>query len=41
MWSSDGERIYFYQTKFKDDIENLNTDDVVSVILKIARENML
>ena len=28
-------------SKFKDDIENLNTDDILSVILKIERENAM
>ena len=35
MWSSDGESI------FLDDIERLNTDDVLGVILKIERENAM
>ena len=35
MWSSDGESI------FLDDIERLNTDDVLGVFLKIERENAI
>ena len=35
MWSSDGASI------FRDDIESLNTDDVLGVILKIERENAM
>ena len=35
MWSSDWESI------FKDDIESLNTDDVLSVYLKIEMENAM
>ena len=34
------ERAYF-SIKFKDDIESLNTDDVLSVILKIERESAM
>ena len=41
MWSSDGDREQISQSKFKDDIERLNTDDVLSVILKIERENAM
>ena len=32
-------REHISQSKFKDDIETLNSDDVLSVILKIEREN--
>ena len=35
MWSSKGESI------FKDDIESLNTEDVLSVNLKIGMENAM
>ena len=35
MWSSDGDN------SSKNDIESLNTDDVLSVIQKILRENVL
>ena len=38
MWSSDGESIFLNQ--IKDDIESLNTDDVLSV-LKRERENAM
>ena len=34
-------REHIFQSKFKDDIESLNTDDVLSVILKIYRENAM
>ena len=40
MLSSDGESI-FLNHNLKDDIEKLNTDDVLGVILKIERENAL
>ena len=40
MWSSDGESIFLNQN-LKDDIERLNTDDVLGVILKIERENAM
>ena len=33
--------IAFFHLKFKDDIERLNTDDVLSAILKIERENAM
>mgnify|MGYP003689852179 CR=1 FL=1 len=32
---------HIFQSKFKDDIESLNTDDVLSVILTIERENTM
>ena len=35
------EREHISQSKFKDFIERLNTDDVLSVILKIERENAM
>ena len=38
MLSSDGESI-FLNHNLKDDIERLNTDDVLGVILKIVGEN--
>ena len=34
-------REHISQSKFKDGIESLNTDDVLSVILKIQRENSM
>ena len=34
-------REHISQSKFKDDIENLNTDDVLSVNLKIEMENAM
>ena len=40
MWSSDGESI-FLNHNLKEDIERLNTDDVLGVILKIERENAM
>ena len=36
MWPSDGENIFLNH-----DIESLNTDDVLSVVLKIERENAI
>ena len=36
MWSSDGENIFLNH-----DIESLNTDDVLSNVLKIERENAI
>ena len=41
MWSSDGWREHISHSKFKEDIESLNTDDVLSVILKIEMENAI
>ena len=34
-------RVHISQSKFKDDIDRLNTDDVLGVILKIERENAM
>ena len=40
MWYSDGKQ-HISQSKFKNDFESLNTDNVLSVILKIERDNAM